>query len=100
MDEKLCRLVYLALRTAPALEHSIRGIAALRKMMIDAFGFERQRELIGQWNELPLPPPDGHAIPRSIRALAEEGIACLWTEAGMPVEMLGRLHLYSRRCSK
>lgn len=55
VDEDLCRNVYLALRTLPASDFSVRGIASLRKIMIEAFGWERQSELIGIWNDVQVP---------------------------------------------
>jgi len=95
MDEDLARFIYLALRTAPASDTAIRGIAALRKIMFDSFGTETQRELIAAWNEIPLPAADGDAVAPSIRCLAEKGIGYLWIEAGMPPDTVSRLdHLF------
>ncbi len=91
MDEDKCRSVYLALRTAPASDIAVRGVAALRLMMIDAFGEDRQRELIGAWNDEELPRTNGNSAPLSVRRLAEEGIGALWIEAGMPKDMAGQL---------
>lgn len=64
--------------------------------MIEYLGENRQRELIGLWNDEPRPPASIGAIPRGMASLAEDGLQLLWVEAGVPQEMAGRMtHLYS-----
>lgn len=97
-NEELFRAIYLALRNAPATDKTVRGIAALRLMMINTFGEEDQRAFVSQWNELQ-PQPDAissFVIPPSVRFLTDRGIELLWIEAGMPKDIAQRLdHLYS-----
>lgn len=65
--------------------------ASLRLLLIDALGEERQRELIGGWNE-ELPRA---ARERALYRLAQEGIAFAFVSAGMPVEWARRhTHLF------
>jgi hypothetical protein len=95
VEERLAQFIYLARRTAPASDTALRGILALRKVMFDSYGEERQRKLVAAWNDLPLPWADGDAVTGPARRLAEEGIGRLWIEAGMPRDTARRLdHLF------
>lgn len=49
--EKAFQSVYMALCLMPACHAAIRAIAGIRLLMIEDLGLERQRELIGLWNE-------------------------------------------------
>ena len=87
--EQYLKYIYLALRAAPPSDATVRGIAATRRLLWDAVGEERHRDLITEWNALQIDePPD-------LRFLAAKGIGALWVEAGLSAEMATRLnHLY------
>ena len=96
-SERLFGEMYAALSTAPAADQTVRGIAAVRMLMIQTLGEDRQRELITQLNAaLPIDPPDHTEVPMAVRRLAEAGIGSLWAEAGLPADRArGLSHLYS-----
>jgi hypothetical protein len=71
------------------------AVAALRLLLIDMAGEDRQRELISQWNEEPPLPSAAGESGAALRRLAPEGIAFAFVDAGMPVEWARRhRHLF------
>lgn len=93
-SERLFGEIYAALSTAPPADQTVRGIAAVRMLMIQTLGEDRQRELITLWNAaLRIEPPDNKEVPFAIRRLDIEDIEALWVEAGMPADLAHDLNL-------
>lgn len=86
--------IYQALRQAGEINTrpSISAIAAIRLIMVENLGFEKQRELIAEWNDAPMRVGPS---PRGMRLLAMKGIEYGFLQAGVPAQWVHRLdHLY------
>lgn len=71
------------------------AVASLRLLLIDAVGEERQRELIGEWNNEHRSVGTAGADAGTFRRLAQEGIAFAFVSAGMPLAWARRhTHLF------
>jgi len=53
LDEGHLKTCYLALRRAEPARDIIAAVAGLRLQLVALVGEDRQRELIGEWNEIP-----------------------------------------------
>jgi hypothetical protein len=86
--ERLFREIYRSICIAPPADQTHRGIAAVRLLMINSLGEERQRDLIGRWNDEPSAVvPTGENIPSWLQKLAVSGLQSLWVESGLPQEI-------------
>lgn len=86
--------IYQALRQAGEINPrpSVSAIAAIRLIMVENLGFERQRELIAEWNDAPMRVGPS---PRGMRLLAMKAIEYGFLQAGVPAQWVHRLdHLY------
>lgn len=66
---------------------ALPGIAAVRRLLCDEVGWERQRELVGEWNAAMRQEDAAQPnIDRAMTALALDGIAFAFVREGMPME--------------
>ncbi len=89
MTQDEMRALYLSLRQEKATNATIAAIAKLRLALIELVGEERQRELIGEWNE-EAERDGGHNLEMALQWLASEGFAWLFFQKGMPSEWVSR----------
>lgn len=99
-DEKMIRCFRVAYKALSLLgeinpEAATPATASLRLIMSMFFGEERQRELVGQWNDEPALARHEGMPDVALHRLAEEGIAFAFVCAGMPAEWAKRhSHLF------
>jgi hypothetical protein len=93
MTEQDLKQCYLALRRVTPSDAIVRADAGIRLELIERYGEDRQRELVGEWNaegdgEI---DEDGPGIDGlELRRLAQQGLAFEFVEAGMPLEWATR----------
>jgi len=94
--ELACHAVYSALGRLPASNEAVRGIAGIRLIMNEILGEERQRELVGTWNEERQGAVGNETIDyRALSSLAMDGTVFAFVSAGMPLEWAKRhTHLF------